>query len=181
MSKLGEQKQSLRALMRIRQQQYASLSISDSEASLRIRCMVEALPEFRQARTLLLYASVPGEVDTFPWLEEWFPERRIALPKVEGEFLTLYSYSPGDLCSGYLGIREPSCRAERILPEEIDLAIVPGVAFDMTGRRLGHGKGFYDRLLPQLRCLKAGVCLPYWIVAAGRCEEDDAKVDGVFY
>ncbi len=121
---------------------------------------VEALPEFRTARTILAYMSLPGEAQTPAAIKRWAESRRIAIPRVEGEQLRLCLYEKDKLVSGYKGILEPSANAAIISAEEVDLAIIPGVAFERRGDgivRLGHGKGFYDRLLPQLSCKKIGV------------------------
>ena len=121
---------------------------------------VEALPEFRTARTILAYMSLPGEAQTPAAIKRWAESRRIAIPRVEGEQLRLCLYEKDKLVSGYKGILEPSANAAIISAEEVDLAIIPGVAFERRGEgivRLVHGKGFYDRLLPQLSCKKIGV------------------------
>lgn len=121
---------------------------------------VEALPEFRQARTVLAYMSLPGEAETPAAIRRWAESRRIAIPRVEGEQLRLCLFESDKLVSGYKGILEPSADTAVISAAEVDLAIVPGVAFERRSDgivRLGHGKGFYDRLLPQLSCKKIGV------------------------
>lgn len=154
---------------------------SDAEVASRIGGTLEALPLFAAARTVLLYSSLYGEVPTGEWIRKWSASKRIVLPKVKGDILELREYSPSSIVSGYLGIVEPSDEAPLVGASEIDLAIVPGVAFDSAGGRLGHGRGFYDRLLPQLKCCKIGVALPFRIVGKVPSEERDVKMDLVLW
>lgn len=121
---------------------------------------IEELPEFRDARTVLAYMAIPGEVPTRGFIDKWRGEKRIAIPLVVGDTLELYEYDPSHLVEGYKGILEPSADAKPVDPSEIDLVLVPGVAFcRKDGRlwRLGRGKGFYDRLLGRLTCPSAGI------------------------
>ena len=104
--------------------------------------------DWKQAQCVLLFHPLKSEPDLRPLLEA--TGRQIILPRVIGDTLELRRYA-GDDClrrAGY-GMLEPdpeSC--ELVAPKEIDLAIVPGVAFDpLTKLRLGRGGGFYDRLL----------------------------------
>jgi len=121
---------------------------------------VEGLDAFQQAYTVLSYMDIPGEVPTVDFMNKWRSVKRFAIPLVSGDELEFREYDPGRLHSGYKGIPEPSADAVRIDPEEIDFALVPGVAFSFRdGRlwRLGRGKGFYDRALPHLDCPAWGV------------------------
>ncbi|MBR1868935.1 MAG: 5-formyltetrahydrofolate cyclo-ligase [Bacteroidales bacterium] len=176
-------KSRLRAEMKAAWRSWKSLDEAGKglEASGRIRVRIEALPEFRRAETVLLYCSMSGELPTSGWIAEWSKSKRIVLPRVAGETLELREYSPDLMETGYMGIPEPSAEAEAVSPSEVDLAIVPGVAYDLSGGRLGHGGGFYDRLLPLLRCPKFGVCLPFRIVDKVPEGEFDARVDRVFF
>ncbi len=149
----------------------------------RIRAEVEAGEAFRKARTVLLYMDIPGEVATRAFIERWKGEKRIAIPLVRGNALELKEYDPDKLVPGYKGILEPAENAPAVAPEEIDLALVPGVAFAQTadGRvaRLGRGGGFYDRLLPALKCPCIGVCYSYRVVDEVPVEDWDVTLDGI--
>lgn len=91
-------------------------------------------------------------------------EKRIVLPVVIGEELELRLYTgPHDLAIGPYGIAEPTGEVFTRY-ESIDLAIVPGVAFDASGHRLGRGKGYYDKLLPHITAFKMGICFPFQLV-----------------
>ena len=154
-------KQGLRALMREREKEFSAEQAA-AEASEILR-RVESLPAFARARTILLYMSMPGEVPTKSFIDKWASSKRIVLPLVKGDELELREYDPAKLREGYRGILEPSDDCAPIDPSEIDFALVPGVAFD-GNNRLGRGKGFYDRLLPRLRCPAYGAAFSFRIV-----------------
>ena len=86
---------------------------------------------------------------------------------------------PADLALGAYNIMEPT--GELFVDyASIDLAVIPGVAFDREGNRMGRGKGYYDRLLPKLRSTyKIGICLPFQLVERVPTDEHDVKMDEV--
>jgi len=117
-----------------------------------------AQPEYVAAGTLMVYLNLPGEVRTQPYLPVITEQgKQIVIPYCLGNELELFRLgSPSELETGMLGIPEP--RSElRLLAEKrvevsrVDLIIVPGVAFDRQGARIGRGKGYYDRLLRRAR------------------------------
>jgi 5-formyltetrahydrofolate cyclo-ligase len=83
----------------------------------------------------------------------------------------------GDIAAGKFGVREPAARCAEIPPEMIDLALVPGIAFDLGGHRLGRGKGFYDRLLANISGVKCGVGYDFQLLEKIPAEPHDAKVN----
>ncbi len=112
---------------------------------------------WKEARVVLLYSALPDEVDTTPLLHSH--DKTLLLPKVCGEELTLHRAT--QLSPGAYGIMEPTGE-EFTDYDAIDLAIVPGMAFDDEGHRLGRGKGYYDRLLPKLKHTHTiGLCFPF--------------------
>ena len=122
---------------------------------------VEALPAFALARTVLIYWGFGWEIPTSSVVGRWYATgRRVVLPRVVGDCLELREYYPSSMVAGYRGIMEPGCDAPLVSPQEVDFAVIPGVAFDRSGGRMGRGRGYYDRLLPLLRpdCLTVGVC-----------------------
>ena len=135
---------------------------------------LRSIPEFLNARCILTYMPLPGEVDCTPLLASG---RRFVLPRVVGDDLELRLYDPSLLVEGYRGIREPSTDAPLVGAGDIDLAIIPGVAFDRSGMRLGHGCGYYDRLLARLNCPKIGICFSYRLVERIPAEPWDRPVD----
>lgn len=139
--------------------------------------MIRSMEEFRAAGTVLAYWPLPGEVDLRPLVMDG--GRRFALPVVCGEDLVLKEYDPAQMVKGAFGIMEPGPGARTVLPEEIDFAIIPGVAFDSARMRLGRGRGYYDRLLPSIRCHKAGVAFPFQIYDAVPSDPWDVPMDSV--
>ena len=131
------------------------------QASEAIRRSLERLDAFAQAGSVALYWSLPGEVFTHDLVERWSRSKRVYLPVMQGDGLILKRFTDrNDLREARFGVREP-VTGETAGPGDVTLIIVPGVAFDRQGNRLGHGKGFYDRLLREPGLLKAGVCFDY--------------------
>ena len=138
---------------------------------------------WEQAKVVLLYHALPDEVDTARLLEEGLSAgKQLLLPVVVGDELELRVYEDEQTMKrGSYGILEPTGRrlAEAEY-DQIDLVVVPGVAFDRRGYRLGRGKGYYDRLLPKLRnAYKMGVCWPVQWVEEVPCEAFDVRMDVV--
>ncbi len=110
---------------------------------------------FRNAETILFYASLPSEVDTWPMMEQALKMRkRILIPSMQsGRIVPSEVRNPKkDLRRGSYGIFEPKGRSSRpVKPDEIDLVLVPGIGFDKRGFRLGRGGGHYDRFLKRLK------------------------------
>ena len=146
------------------------------------------LPEYQTANTVLFYADVRSEVRT----RCAFPEilkagKRLVVPYCVGKELDLFWLRDlAELAKGRFGILEPEPSLRdlpdrRVLPEELDLLIVPGVAFDPSGWRLGHGQGFYDRLLARTPdgIPKIGLAFECQIAAALPTEPHDVPLDRV--
>jgi 5-formyltetrahydrofolate cyclo-ligase len=140
---------------------------------------LESQELFKEADTVLMYHALPDEVQTAAFLDKWYKTKRILIPLVSGDDLILKVYSPDKVVPGYKGIPEPSDDALTVLPSEIDLAVIPGVAFDRDCNRLGRGKGFYDRLIPDLRCPLIGLGFDFQIVDQVPVEIFDRKLDMV--
>ena len=150
-------------------------TVGDAARDVSVWEQLENLPEFIRAQSVLLYWSMPSEVGTHAFLERWYGRKKLYLPKVAGQQLEIREYIPGNLEEGYRGIMEPS--ADAPAAESVDLVIVPGMAFDAQGGRLGRGGGFYDRLLPSLACPKVGVCRTGQLVEEVPLQPWDQKVD----
>jgi 5-formyltetrahydrofolate cyclo-ligase len=134
---------------------------------------------FEKTDTVLLFHSLKDEPDTHAFIEKWSKTKRILLPVVCGEELELRIYSSQkDLAVGTYGIKEPSGEVFTDYAS-IDLAVVPGVAFDCSGHRLGRGKGYYDKLLPYIPAYKIGICFPYQLVEKVPADEFDSVMDEV--
>lgn len=138
------------------------------------------LPEFADARSLALYSPILNEVFT----EEIFDQarrldKRVVYPRVQGAAMEFFPvHGREDLRAGNFGILEPL--GDRGVPvAELDLLLVPGVAFDQTGHRLGYGKGYYDRLLQQRSagCRLVGLCFEFQLVSTLPAEPHDVRMD----
>lgn len=140
-----------------------------------------ALPELTSRHTVVLYAALADEIDVLGTVAELQARRAVtAFPRVRGERLELVAtQDPTTLQPGYGGIREPLGPA--IDPSDVEAIVVPGVAFDPQGGRLGHGAGFYDRLLATLpeRTVRIGVCFACQMVPAVPRLEHDMGMDVV--
>jgi 5-formyltetrahydrofolate cyclo-ligase len=151
---LLEQKKSIRE-----QAHAARNALADKDGLSRLACeRLVALPEYQSAKTVMYYVDVRSEVRTRHYLQTALGHgKRIVVPYcVDDELETFLLTDMGQLAIGMYKILEP--RAElRTVPElkvpvdELELIIVPGVAFDQNGGRLGHGKGYYDKLLEHAR------------------------------
>lgn len=154
-----------------------------AEASAAIAGLVGRLPEVEAASTALVYGSMPEEVDAEPIIAALRARGvRIALPRVAGEEgLALHWHDEAaDLAIGAFGLKEPSPDAPLANPAEIDLVIVPGVAFDASCNRLGMGVGYYDRLLADMpNAVTVGVAFDEQIVDAVPCEPHDRPLDAI--
>jgi len=113
-----------------------------------------ALPGYQNSKVICTYVALPMEVQTLDLIRRaWDDRKEVAVPCCMGDRLRLFHLkSMKELVPRTLGILEPRAehwqRKERWLePSRIDLFVVPGVAFDRLGGRLGHGRGYYDRLL----------------------------------
>jgi 5-formyltetrahydrofolate cyclo-ligase len=144
----------------IREQAHANRNaLADKDERSKLICeRLIALEEYQSARTVMYYVDVRSEVRTRHYLPAALGHaKRIVVPYcVEGELELFLLTSMAQLATGAFRILEP--RAElrslpemRVAVEELDLIIVPGVAFDRRGGRLGHGFGYYDKLLQHAR------------------------------
>ena len=154
------------------------------EASVRVSDRLAGLPELAWARGVLAYAATSEEVDPFAAVARIRSSgARIAMPRVAAphELALHWVDEPAELVSGAYGILEPGRNAPVADPRVIDAVLVPGVAFDAEGGRLGFGGGYYDVLLPKLpeRCLRIGLAFDEQIVESVPVGPDDAGVDVV--
>lgn len=146
-------KQELRKEIRNRKRQFSQDQLG--ELSLSVISQLRKHPKVRAAHTLLLYYSLPDEVNTHEWIDELVAEgKRVLLPVVVNDKdMVIREYTgKHDLAEGSFHIMEP---IGKLFPEEkypeIEVAIIPGMSFDDGGHRLGRGKGYYDRFLTKLR------------------------------
>lgn len=133
----------------------------------------------RDAGTVMAFLSFGSELPTDQIVQALHDGgHQMALPHVEGKAVVPVAYAPGDpLEHAAFGIREPA-KMEPIDPASIDVVLVPGLAFDARGFRIGYGGGFYDRLLPQMRpdTRRIGICFDAQVVDDVPTEEFDLPV-----
>jgi len=154
--------------------------INPSGNSGRLLDALLGLEEWKRSSRVLLFAPLPGEPDP-TLLEQYGDTRDFYFPRIEGGMLGLYRRRPESLwSSGPYGLLEPDPKTwERGSSKEPDLALVPGLAFDPQGGRLGRGKGFYDRLLgdPCFQALKVGLAWSWQITDEVPAELHDVAMD----
>lgn len=151
------------------------------EHARKVFAAVESMEEFKQAKTVLAFWSLPDEIFTHDFLLKWAVLKRIVLPVVVGDDLELRLFNGEEnlVKSSNFSIFEPS-KNDLVEPGEVDFAIIPGVAFDLQGNRLGRGKGFYDKLLPRLNgIVKVGIGYSFQLVGHVPHTEHDIPVDKV--
>lgn len=137
------------------------------------------LREYKDAKSVLFYVSTPEEVDThFPIQEALKQGKNVFAPKVKNENLWICPVNQfEDLKPGTFGILEPCEPTKPKHPEEIDLIIVPGLAFDEHGHRIGYGKGHYDRLLKVVKGFKVGLAFQEQMIEKVPNEEHDVPLN----
>ncbi|MGM9629239.1 5-formyltetrahydrofolate cyclo-ligase [Butyricicoccus sp.] len=116
---------------------------------------------YRRSRTLFVYYSTADEIDTHAIIADALQRgKRVCLPKcLPGHIMQPRAItSEGDLTEETFGIPEPGAHCTAVPPDEIDLCLVPALACDKTGARLGYGGGFYDRFLPQTSACRMALC-----------------------
>ncbi|KPV58952.1 5-formyltetrahydrofolate cyclo-ligase [Paenibacillus sp. A3] len=135
----------------------------------RLDALLRPEPSMRRRPTLLTYMPVKTEVDVTPVMEAcWDRPWRVVVPKVVPAYKQMKLFevrSYADLERGTWGIREPIAKAQQLFDiRQVDVALVPGLAFDANMGRLGYGGGFYDRFMQQY--VRTGLPKPYILAAA---------------
>lgn len=174
-------KKELRKLIRSRKSQHSASELAAWSRELCAQVIADGL--WRSVGTVLLYHALADEVDTQVLLDSALRlGKRVLLPVVVGDDLILRRYTGSDdLQTGAYGIKEPvgDCFPQADYGQ-IDFVLVPGMAFDAYGHRLGRGKGYYDRLLPRLRnAYRVGICFPFQLLDSVPSEDHDAVVSEV--
>mgnify|MGYP002550592595 FL=1 len=145
-----------------------------------IEKMLSDCDAIRGAPVVALYASLADEPQTRGLIESLSRTHTVVLPRVAGDDMDFYEYSPERMAVGAFGIEEPSGDTA-LSPEEIDVIIIPATAYTVGGTRLGRGRGYYDRYMSRrgFRATKIGVCFAEQIVEHIPAEPHDIAVDTV--
>lgn len=137
---------------------------------------LEQTAAFLMADRILMYHSLPDELPTRKFLDKWHGRKHFFLPRVNGVNLDILPYNKSRLELGSFHIEEPV--GDNLAdPSEIELIVVPAVAYDRRGNRLGRGKGFYDRLLGESKATKIGIGYEFQIVDELPVEEHDVPMN----
>jgi 5-formyltetrahydrofolate cyclo-ligase len=151
-------------------------------ASARAQALLEQQAAWRNAQSVLFYAPLPEELDVWPLAESALSAgKTVALPRFVPR-KKIYAAgairsAASDLAIGQFGIQEPADHCSELPLNRLDLVLVPGVAFDLHGRRLGRGKGFYDQLLAAVRGTTCGVAFDEQIVSEIPVEPHDIHLN----
>jgi len=189
MDEIPERKKALRNEIRARlrgMSESARRELSESATG-----TLDRQPIWNEARTILFYAPVDGEIDVWPMLLDALNHGKQAyLPRFletvdanqrssrHGTYVICrITHAEKDVRIGKFGIREPveSCTQGQL--NWLDLTLVPGIAFDLHGCRLGRGKGYYDRLLADVSGTKCGVAFDEQIVESLPTEPHDVRLN----
>jgi len=176
-------KEEIRSLI---QKKRHTMSLSEvMEKSRRIKNLLFSMKEFHDAKIILFYVSYDNEVNTHEMIQESLKmKKHLAVPVSDVRTQTIICSTLikwDNLSSGAYHILEPrkDC-IEQIAPESIDLIILPGIAFDYNGNRIGHGKGYYDRLLQNsLHAHRFGLAFELQIVDGIPETTHDKKVEKI--
>jgi len=168
----------------LRQQMKAlRAQVSPDQAEIWSRALAQSLfstQEYRTAKSVFLYLSMPGEVDTMPVLARARADgKRIAVPKVLGKGMSFFWLEPDTvLAPSAFGVLEPENAA--LARDETALIIVPGLAFRPDGFRCGYGGGYYDRYLAaHPGCPTAALCFDFQITRELEPDEHDIPVQQI--
>jgi 5-formyltetrahydrofolate cyclo-ligase len=154
------------------------------EMSLDIMSSLLSHSQIQKADSVLMYHSLPDEVDTHSALDKLLAMgKKVLLPKVVSDTeMTIHEYTGKESLqpSEPYGILEPTTPELSIINCQLSIAVVPGMAFDRQGHRLGRGKGYYDRFLSQIpNIYKIGVCFPFQMLESIPSESTDVVMDEV--
>ena len=154
-----EKKKALRKIIKVRVS-----AISANERQKREEILhnnLFSMPEFLSASSVMLFANLPDEIDTFSLIDKCFAMgKKVYLPVINGDDMTVAEFT-GEYQIGRYGIKEPSLLtpySSLLTPNSIVFALIPGVGFSPSGYRLGRGKGYYDKFLSKHPLFTVGVC-----------------------
>lgn len=142
-----------------------------------------AMPEYLAAGSVALYVLVNNEVSTARVISHaLLAGKALFLPAVEGKTLIFRRiYGHDDLVAGSFGIMQPGSGCLAAAPEDIEIIVVPGVGFDLSGQRIGYGKGYYDRVLHRLEGSGrlTAFCYDFQLVDSLQGEKHDVVMDRI--
>jgi len=170
------EKAKIRRLIRNKKNVLSDMEKSQSAATVFEK--IELLSEFMNAKSVLMYWSMPDELPTHNFIVKWSAKKQMLLPMVKGDEMLIKPFiSTDELRKSDMGIWEPEAQREYL--RQIDLVIVPGIAFDKSKNRLGRGKGYYDRYFNNKSITKIGVCYDFQLLEVIPTEPFDVCMDKI--
>ncbi len=179
-NEIAQQKAALRTEIRIRRDSLSKQAVDDR--SRRILSHLKGIPELKSARAVHTYVAWKNEVDTHALIRWLFDTgRRVIVPWVEKADRRMHHFeirSLAELQPGSFGILEPVREmTTEVDTTEIDMVIVPGLAFDLSGNRLGYGWGFYDDFLKDLSIPKVALAYDFQVIDSVPVNNNDVPLD----
>ena len=178
-SDVAKQKRRLRQeCRRIRDELGAAMR---QQASLSICGWIESFPVYQRSSVILAYMPIHGEVDLTSLMEAQ-PQKCWVLPRIipaEDHRLAFHPYDSSRLVRHPFGMAEPAAELPIIPASEVQLALVPGLAFDRLGRRLGYGGGYFDRFLGFFTGVSMGVIFQALLFDQLPCGEHDVPMQWI--
>ncbi len=162
--------------IRIKAQKALLSPAEKAEAASAAFALLEQTASFMMSDNILMYHSLPDELSTLDFLDRWSARKHFYLPRVNGVNLDILPYDRTSMRLGAFRIEEPA-GDDVVSVDDIEMIIVPAVAYDRRGNRVGRGKGYYDRLLHDSKALKVGVAYDFQMVDEIDAEPHDVKVD----
>lgn len=147
-------------------------------AAERVFNLLERTADFMLADRILMYHSLPDELSTRAFIRKWSARKHFYLPRVNGVNLEILPYDESRLALGSFHIEEPTGNDTSSI-DDIEMIVVPAVAYDRSGNRVGRGKGYYDRLLADSKARKVGVAYDFQVVDEIDADPHDVRVDVV--
>ena len=150
------------------------------QKSLAVCQRLEATEHFKKAAVVLMYWSMPDEIQTHDFIQKWYQYKTIILPVVSGDSLQLKPFRGIRLLgkNSRMELYEPTGDIYPS-PQLIELAVIPGIAFDRQNNRLGRGKGYYDRLLPAINAYKIGIGFDFQLIGNVPVDQNDVALNEI--
>lgn len=162
--------------IRVRAQKSLLTAAERAQAAAEACRLLEEHAAFLMADHILMYHSLADELDTREFIDRWASRKHFYLPRVNGVNLDILPYDRHSLRLGAFHIEEPT-GDEVADMSDIEMIVVPAVAYDRRGNRVGRGKGYYDRLLASTKAIKVGLAYSFQLVDEIDAEPHDVKVD----
>lgn len=182
MRNASETKTALRRQLRAEAARHTSGELAEGSRAICDR--VAAQDTWRNARTVLLYSPLPGEPNLQPLIDlALAAAKTLTFPRYDnstGSYQICQVTEPSSqLISGQFGILEPRPERPVCKLNELDIALVPGIGFSLNGCRLGRGKGYFDRMLNEVRGWKCGVAFDWQVTVEIPAERHDIRLDSI--